>query len=330
MATSAIDGLKARQAELAALSQNPLNSPGAASTLRAIQDSLNRRKDAALGQARGRAVASGQGVFSGAMGSTATQLESDAASAFAQQQGDLALKLGSEARQLGVDLDKALMGNETAQRGQDITRYGIDTEKATAADRLALGQRELDANTATAQRGQDITRYGIDTQRGLDERRLTLSERELGKNTDLDLAKLKEAQRQFDVAGGRDERQFAMTQEQQNKQLAQQDRQFGTSSSQQDRQFATSSQQAQQQIEQIAKKLSLAEQEANFQRLKDMLAISIQGYEIGVVPESGIGSRLNALGLPSQSIPRNPGNVRPDIWEAMQRMKKGGMVNRGY
>ena len=246
MATDAINALKARQAQLEALQANPLGDPGAQATLHSIQSTLNRKKASQLGALAGRASATGQAGFRGTFAGAAQQAERGAADAFSAAQGELALKIGEQARALGVDLAKEQADYELGARGQDVQKYGIDTE------------------------------------RKLSEKKIKLSERELLSNSDLAREQLAEKRRQFDVAGDREDRDFGLKSKLAAQEVGLKERELG----------------------QGDRKISLAEQEDNFQRLKGLLALAIQGHEIGYVPGSAISAQFNALGLPARNRPQ--------------------------
>lgn len=175
---SGVNKIKSRLSEVDRLAADPLSSPGAASTIAAINTQFARRAESERGQALGRAADSGQAGFQGSLAQTSADIVSRQSEASAAEQANLALELTKQYRQEGMSLTEALTA-----ANNDIARIMTERESIVAdfrAREAELQQRQQEqeymrlleqARLAEQTREFDLG-YGLDKKRfDADERR---------------------------------------------------------------------------------------------------------------------------------------------------------------
>lgn len=145
---ASLDGLKSKLVEAQTLAASPLQSPGAQETLNSIKTQLGNRRNSLIGQAKGRATASGQAGFQGVLANTAAGIEQNYGDALSQSTSDLALQLSKQGR----DAESQILALQAQQENEGnrllLQKYGYDTD--FAARQAQLNQSTTLANQANA------------------------------------------------------------------------------------------------------------------------------------------------------------------------------------
>ena len=204
----------------------------------------------------------------------------------------------SEASDYADAQAKLALDTANQARQLDVTLLGQEAQAEAAANSNETARYGIDTTASTQ-------RYGIDTNKGLEQQKIDISKKTAQTAGDLEEEKLAENKRQFDVSGARTDKQNKVTNQQNDTRL----------------------QQGQTALDQAQTGLDLKTQEANFQKLKELLAIGMQGAGIGLVSPNTVSGQLNALGVPSS--PQSYGNLRPDIAKFAKAGLSPAGMNRG-
>jgi len=213
MDPSGTNMIKSRLAEADKLAADPLSAPGVQASLQSLQAGLSRRAESARGAAMGRAGASGQGGFQGALAQTGADIEARQGEAFAGAQSDMAIKIFQQARQEGLTLTDALAraNQETAkiQTQQAAIRAQTAVQEAEVNSRIRMQQAEINAKQREAYMGRlldqakmaeqkrqyDVGNVNIKQELGLKTQGFGLEQ----KRFNLDKQRLDEQRRQFNT-----------------------------------------------------------------------------------------------------------------------------------
>lgn len=158
MDQSGINAIKSRLGEANKLAADPMSAPGFQASMQAVQAGLSRRADSARGAAMGRAGASGQGGFQGALAQTGADIEAKQGEAFAGAQAGMAMKIFEQARTEGLSLTDALArANQEAakiQTQQAAIRAQTAVQEAEVNSRIRMQQNEINARQREAYMGR--------------------------------------------------------------------------------------------------------------------------------------------------------------------------------
>ena len=174
---SGLNMIKSRLDEANKLAADPMSAPGVQASLQSLQANLSRRAESARGAAMGRAAGTGQAGFQGALAEVGGDIEARQGEAFAGAQADMTQKIFQQARAEGLSLTDALnRANmesarlQTEQEGMRAQQQGREAE---------LNMRAQMQNAEMKQKQHEMYLMKM-----------------------LDMAKMAEQQREFNITSG--------------------------------------------------------------------------------------------------------------------------------
>lgn len=141
---SQLDALRARQKQVQASLLNPLDAPEVQNALLGIRTQLARGQDAALAQAKGRAAATGQAGFTGALAGSAARVQGERLAAEGQAASSLASQFSKDSRAENLDLLRSIQQGEQSDRDAALRRAALDAEIAKNNADLELRRKQDD------------------------------------------------------------------------------------------------------------------------------------------------------------------------------------------
>ncbi len=133
-----VNALRARQADLKKIIDDPLSDTGLQNTVQAVAGGLARGEQAALGAAKGRGALSGQAGFAGALASSAATLSANRASTLGETKAKLAGDLSSKARDQDLALAESILQAQISAENIATQRAQVEQASQIAAMQAAL------------------------------------------------------------------------------------------------------------------------------------------------------------------------------------------------